>query len=147
MDFGKWIMKWSFQWLARKRLKNEDLVPENIPAKGRSWFGAVHDAHPNSEVSGGIQLPDWGESPDSRLGGKVQIVQIGVEDFRSARFDQPVDQLVQLKIIVVFSKWIVQGVSNPWDQNGKYFFVIDKNGFQHNLQIFVFGILYNIYKS
>ena len=43
----------SFQWLARKRLKNEDLVPENVPAKGRRWFGAVHDAHPNSEVPGG----------------------------------------------------------------------------------------------
>ena len=32
-----------------------DLVPENIPAKGWSWFGAVHNAHPNSEVSGGAQ--------------------------------------------------------------------------------------------
>lgn len=74
-----------------------DLVPENIPAKGWSWFGAVHNAHPNSEVSGGAQ--------------KVQIRIVQVKYFQP-----PVDQLIQLKVIIIFSKWIVEGVRNPEDE-------------------------------
>ena len=55
---------------------------------------------------------------------------------------RPVDKLIQLKIIIIFSKRIVQGVSNPEDQNGHIMdfqgkpIFCNKNCSEHKLQIF-----------
>ena len=75
---------------------------------------------PKKRPDEGVALPwccqQYSFQPGSALIMEIYKVSIIFNSLAHCQFQNkisPVDQLVQLKVIVVFSKWIVERVGNP----------------------------------
>ena len=77
-----------------------------------------------------VSLQTWSQKTSLRSGGAGLVLSTmliptrkclnwvriaNIVEVKQKSMNRPVDQLIQLKIVIIFSKWIVQGVSDPGD--------------------------------
>ena len=110
------VLKNRFSLMEEQRLKIDLVLLQTVLQRGLKKIDLV-------------SLQTWSQKTSLRSGGAglvlstmliptrkclnwVRIVIVGV---KQKSMNRPVDQLIQLKIVIIFSKWIVQCISDPGD--------------------------------